>query len=46
MAKPIAVLALRRKRNLILGTMAKYKKLILAAQHDLAHVNSRSGFLR
>jgi hypothetical protein len=40
MGQPIAVLALRRKRDLISGTIAKYEKLILAAQHDLAHVNS------
>src|SRR5450755_1719618 len=40
MSEPIAVLALRRKRDLISGTIAKYEKLILAAQHDLAHVNS------
>jgi hypothetical protein len=40
MGEPIAVLALRRKRDLISGTIAKYEKLILAAQHDLAHVNS------
>lgn len=40
MSEPIAVLALRRKRDLISGTIAKYEKLLLAAQHDLPHVNS------
>src|SRR5882724_430877 len=40
MGQPIAVLALRRKRDLISGTIAKYEKLLLDAQHDLAHVNS------
>ncbi len=40
MSEPIAVLALRRKRDLISGTIAKYEKLLLDAQHDLAHVNS------
>ena len=40
MGQPIAVLAVRRKRDLISGTIAKYEKLFLEAQHDLAHVNS------
>src|SRR5271154_1844919 len=40
MAEPIAVLALRRKRDQISGTIAHYERLIREAQHDLAHVNS------
>jgi hypothetical protein len=40
MGEPIAVLALRKKRDQISGTIAHYERLIREAQHDLAHVNS------
>jgi hypothetical protein len=40
MGEPIAVLALRRKRDLISGTIAHYERLLREAQHDLAHVNA------
>ena len=40
MADPIAVLALRRKRDQISGTIAHYERLIREAQADLAHVNA------
>lgn len=38
MSDPIAVLALRRKRDEISGVIAEYENKIRAAQHDLAHV--------
>jgi hypothetical protein len=38
MTDPIAVLALRRKRDEISGIIAEYENKIKAAQHDLAHV--------
>ena len=40
MAEPIAVLALRRKRDQISGTIAHYERLLREAEHDLAHVNA------
>jgi hypothetical protein len=40
MSEPIAVLALRRKRDEISGTIAHYKRLLREAQYDLAHVNA------
>jgi len=40
MAEPIAVLALRRKRNQISGTIAHYERLLQEAEHDLAHINA------
>jgi hypothetical protein len=40
MAEPIAVLALRRKRDQISGTIAHYERLTREAEHDLAHVNA------
>jgi hypothetical protein len=40
MAEPIAVLALRRKRDQISGTIAHYGRLLREAQSDLAHVNA------
>lgn len=40
MAEPIAVLALRRKRDEIAGVIAEYERKIKEAQHDLAHVNA------
>lgn len=40
MGEPIAVLALRRKRDQISGTIAHYERLLREAQHDLAHVNA------
>ena len=40
MGEPIAVLALRRKRDQISGTIAHYERLIREAEHDLAHVNA------
>ena len=40
MSEPIAVLALRRKRDQISGTIAHYERLLREAQHDLAHVNA------
>jgi len=39
MAEPIAVLALRRKRDQISGTIAHYERLIREAQADLASIN-------
>lgn len=38
MGDPIAVLALRRKRDEISGVIAHYERLIRDAQNDLAHV--------
>ena len=38
MGEPIAVLALRRKRDQISGVIAEYEKKIKDAQADLAHV--------
>jgi hypothetical protein len=40
MSEPIAVLALRRKRDQISGVIAHYERLIREAEHDLAHVNA------
>jgi len=40
MSEPIAVLALRRKRDQISGTIAHYERLLREAEHDLAHVNA------
>ena len=40
MGEPIAVLALRRKRDQISGTITHYKRLLREAQHDLAHINA------
>src|SRR5258706_13095596 len=40
MGEPIAVLALRRKRDQISGVIAEYEKKIREAQQDLAHVNA------
>jgi hypothetical protein len=40
MGEPIAVLALRRKRDQISGTIAHYERLLREAQHDLAHINA------
>ncbi len=40
MGEPIAVLALRRKRDEISGTIAHYERLLREAQHDLAHINA------
>src|SRR5471032_1642336 len=40
MADPIAVLALRRKRDQISGTIAHYERLLREASHDLAHINA------
>ena len=40
MADPIAVLALRKKRDEISGVIAHYERLLREAQHDLAHINS------
>ena len=40
MGEPIAVLALRRKRDQISGTIAHYERLLREAQNDLAHVNA------
>jgi hypothetical protein len=38
MSEPIAVLALRRKRDQISGTIAHYERLIREAAHDPAQV--------
>src|SRR5436853_325697 len=38
MADPIAVLALRRRRDHISGVIAEYERKIKEAQHDLTHV--------
>ena len=38
MPDPIAVLALRRRRDHISGVIAQYERKIKEAQHDLAHV--------
>jgi hypothetical protein len=43
MGEPIAVLALRRKRDQISGTIAHYERLLREAQHDLLHVNASLG---
>ena len=40
MGEPIAVLALRRKRDQISGTIAHYERLLREAEHDLAHINA------
>lgn len=40
MAEPIAVLALRRKRDQISGTIAHYERLMREAENDLAHINA------
>lgn len=40
MGEPIAVMALRRKRDEISGVIAHYERLIRDAQNDLAHVNA------
>jgi hypothetical protein len=40
MGEPIAVLALRRKRDQISGTIAHYEWLMREAEHDLAHINA------
>jgi hypothetical protein len=38
MSEPIAVLALRRKRDEISGVIAEYENKIKACQRDLAHM--------
>jgi len=38
MGEPIAVLALRRRRDHISGIIAEYERKIKEAQHDLIHV--------
>ena len=38
MGEPIAVLALRRRRDHISGVIAEYERKIREAQHDLIHV--------
>ena len=38
MGEPIAVLALRRRRDHISGVIAEYERKIKDAQHDLIHV--------
>lgn len=38
MGEPIAVLALRRRRDQISGVIAEYERKIREAQHDLVHV--------
>jgi hypothetical protein len=38
MSEPIAVLALRRRRDQISGVIAEYERKIKEAQHDLVHV--------
>lgn len=38
MGEPIAVLALRRRRDHICGVIAEYERKIKDAQHDLVHV--------
>jgi hypothetical protein len=40
MGEPIAVLALRKKRDEISGTIAHYERLLREAQHDLAHIKA------
>lgn len=40
MSEPIAVLALKRKRDQISGTIEHYERLLREAQHDLANVNA------
>src|SRR5271155_5842417 len=40
MSEPIAVLALRKKRDQIASTIAHYERLTREAEHDLAHVNA------
>jgi hypothetical protein len=40
MGEPIAIMALRRKRDEISGVIAHYECLIRDAQNDLAHVNA------
>src|SRR5271163_2863456 len=40
MSEPIAVLALRKKRDQIASTIAHYERLAREAEHDLAHVNA------
>jgi hypothetical protein len=38
MGEPIAVLALRKRRDHISGIIAEYERKIKDAQHDLIHV--------
>jgi hypothetical protein len=40
MGEPIAILALRRKRDQISGVIAEYERKIKEAQRDLTHVNA------
>jgi hypothetical protein len=40
MGEPIAVLALRRKRDQISGTISRYERLLREAEHDLAHISA------
>lgn len=40
MGEPIAVLALRKKRDQISGVIAHYERLMREAEHDLAHINA------
>ena len=40
MGEPIAVFALRGKRDQISGTIAHYERLLREAEHDLAHINA------
>jgi len=42
MGEPIAVLALRKKRDQTAATIAHYERLTREAEHDLAHVPSAS----
>ena len=44
-SEPIAVLALRRKRDQIIWHHRPYERLIRAAEHDLAHVNAAKPFI-
>jgi hypothetical protein len=44
MGEPIAVLALRRKRDQISGTIGHHERLLREAQHDLAHINASACF--
>lgn len=40
MAEPLSISILRTKRDKIMDTIAMYEAKLLAAQHDLMHVNS------
>lgn len=40
MGEPIAVLALRKKRDQISGVIAHYERLMREAEHDLAHIDA------